>query len=348
LEGPAHEIMEVNDISKRTHRYIDHTNRVTDLLDPKYQMNGMLVTDDPRYTKPKKNPAFIPENKLLQTSDIEGAQPGWIPPARFNPPLEKRREFRNTNYIDDIEGTKAGTVKHSIVTTRVTDPLNPVYHSLDPGEILPNPLEPLVPATYYQRTRNGTEITQAHTSTAESFSRPTVYQEPALSEPKGSLASNKRDDYAKEREGARRQAGPEYDPSEDHKAGGGGRVGYADAPTRGTSPSGGAASSRDPTSSARFSSLQEAGNGRGDSLQQLVKERSSSLKEYEAKSYADKFTNDDELIRGGDGLSLERAGGDVLTEAEKLHAYLHSKPKAHLDTKQKAAITTFSGKRAEV
>eukprot|EP01042_Synura_sphagnicola_P000264 gene264-273_t len=230
----------------------------------------MLVTDDPRYTKPKKNPAFIPENKLLQTSDIEGAQPGWIPPARFNPPLEKRREFRNTNYIDDIEGTKAGTVKHSIVTTRVTDPLNPVYHSLDPGEILPNPLEPLVPATYYQRTRNGTEITRAHTSTAESFSRPTVYQEPALSEPKGSLASNKRDDYAKERDGGRRQAGPEYDPSEDHK-----------------------------------------------------------------------------LIRGGDGLSLERAGGDVLTEAEKLHAYLHSKPKAHLDTKQKAAITTFSGKRAE-
>jgi len=49
--------------------------------------------------------------------------------------LVDRREFRTTNYLKDIEGSEADSVKHTIRTDRCTNPLNPNYTSLDGGKI---------------------------------------------------------------------------------------------------------------------------------------------------------------------------------------------------------------------
>lgn len=119
------------------------TRRTTNPLIPSYRVNGMDIADDPIKTKPRglpkaKTSPFYP----LITLDIEGAQPGWRPLPQMNPPLEARRHFRNTNYMGDIPGAQADTVKHSIVTDRHVNPLNPVYASLD-GEPLANPQTPL-------------------------------------------------------------------------------------------------------------------------------------------------------------------------------------------------------------
>lgn len=119
------------------------TRRATNPLAPSYRVNGMDVADDPVKSKPRALPKardspFYP----LTTLDIEGAQPGWRPLPQMNPPLEARRHFRNTNYMGDIPGAQADTVKHSICTDRRVDPLNPVYTSLD-GEPLTNPQTPL-------------------------------------------------------------------------------------------------------------------------------------------------------------------------------------------------------------
>jgi len=163
LESAPKDIMEVTDISKRTHRFVDHTSRDTDPVDPVYVVNGMELRQDTRYTKPRKNPQYVSENHLLMTSDIEGAQPGWVPPAMVNPPLEKRREFRNTNFIGDIDGAKADTIKHSIWTKRTTNPLSPQYQGLDPGIFLRGPVDPSIPAEIYSKP---TVFTQKPTTTS--------------------------------------------------------------------------------------------------------------------------------------------------------------------------------------
>jgi len=73
---------------------------------------------------------------LLQTRDIEGAFSGW---GRM-----ERREYRNIMNTTDVEGAQADTVKHTIASNRITNPLTPVYPSLD-GEPLPPLLVPLLP-----------------------------------------------------------------------------------------------------------------------------------------------------------------------------------------------------------
>jgi len=49
----------------------------------------------------------------------------------MQPPPDQRRHFRNTNFVGDIAGAQSDTVKHSIKTNRVTNPLNPQYVGLD-------------------------------------------------------------------------------------------------------------------------------------------------------------------------------------------------------------------------
>lgn len=120
-----------------------HTRRATNPLTPAYRVNGMDIADDPVRSRPRALPKardspFYP----LTTADIEGAQSGWRPVPQMNPPLEARRHFRNTNFMGDIPGAQADTVKHSICTDRHVNPLNPVYASLD-GEPLVNPQTPL-------------------------------------------------------------------------------------------------------------------------------------------------------------------------------------------------------------
>jgi len=126
------------DISKNTHRYIDKTNRHNCPLDPNYSIHGDTVRDNPRYSKPKGLPKYIPDSHLLQTRDIAGAYAGW------GASTIERREFKNTNHVKDIDGAQADTIKHSMVTTRCTNPQNKVYVGLD-GDLLIPPVVSLLP-----------------------------------------------------------------------------------------------------------------------------------------------------------------------------------------------------------
>ena len=139
LKAAPFDLMNVTDISK-TQRYTDKTNRHVDVNDPRYYIHGDLVADDPRFTKPRSEKKLIPDNHLLQTRDIPGAYPGWSSAAG----KIERREFKNTNFVHDIEGAQADTIKHSITTRRVTHPLDKVYQSLD-GDLLVAPVMSLLP-----------------------------------------------------------------------------------------------------------------------------------------------------------------------------------------------------------
>jgi len=111
-------------------------------LKPEYRIHGMVIQDDPRYTNPKPLPAAATHDFYsLKTDDIEGAWPGWIPPHECQPPLEDRRHFRNTNFVGDIAGAQADSVKHAIRTLRVVNPLSATYDSLD-GDRLKPPCTP--------------------------------------------------------------------------------------------------------------------------------------------------------------------------------------------------------------
>eukprot|EP01038_Epipyxis_sp_PR26KG_P014376 gene14376-19281_t len=136
LEGEPHDIMQAQDVSVKNHRYVDKTSRVTDVMNPVYSINGMTYQDD-KYTKPKSVPKFIPDSFFMKTKDIND----------YVPQTESfvRREYRNTNFIGDIEGAKADTIKKGITTNRTTNPLQPVYQALDPGEVLKPVIYPLIP-----------------------------------------------------------------------------------------------------------------------------------------------------------------------------------------------------------
>jgi hypothetical protein len=97
----------------------------------------MEYSDDPSFTKPKKAKAFIEGNFFLKTKDIN---------ATVEPVFFDRREWKNTNYIGDIVGAQADSIKHSIVTRRSTNPLQPIYEGLDYGEPLRPSIEPLLPS----------------------------------------------------------------------------------------------------------------------------------------------------------------------------------------------------------
>lgn len=136
---PLDHSLNVSDITAGGFR----TRRETNPLAPSYRVNGMDVVDDPIKSKPRTLPkARDSPFYSLTTADIEGAQSGWRPLPQVNPPIEARRHFRNTNFMGDIPGAQADTVKHSICTDRHVNPLNPVYASLD-GEPLANPQTPL-------------------------------------------------------------------------------------------------------------------------------------------------------------------------------------------------------------
>lgn len=141
MEAPPHDIMAVADISARNDRYIDKTTRHIDPLDPQYTFNGMYIGDD-SYTKPSKPRPLIQDSSLLKTRDIAGAYPNWGT-HRIH-----RRDYRNTNFIGDIQGAHADTIRPGIVTRREVNPLDPVYQSLDRGELLQSIAKPLIPADF--------------------------------------------------------------------------------------------------------------------------------------------------------------------------------------------------------
>ena len=132
-------------------------SRQTNPLDPEYFINGMRVSGTFR---PKPLKKHIPENKFLQTRDIN------YPPIDYGD--SHRREFRNTNFIGDIEGARADTIKNGLVSKRNTNPLNPIYTALDPGEVLENPVESGIPPQIlfdptFKPTRNESTLHINHT-----------------------------------------------------------------------------------------------------------------------------------------------------------------------------------------
>lgn len=130
------------------------TARHTDLMQPEYHINGVSVNDDPRYSRPKPLKNQIVDSCLLRTDDIAGAQAGYVAEHLTAIPNSKRTEFRNTNYLGDIKGAQADSVKHSIVTQRLTNPLQPVYQALDPGEVIYGPIKPLIPSELVDPKKN--------------------------------------------------------------------------------------------------------------------------------------------------------------------------------------------------
>jgi len=124
------------DIVLKKKRFQDRGNRCTNLMNPVYELNGIVVEDDSRYSKPKPLKKYVPGNHLLQTHDIEGAFSGWG--------RHERREYRNIMSTMDVQGAQADTVKHCIASDRLTNPLTPIYQSLD-GEPLAPLLMPLLP-----------------------------------------------------------------------------------------------------------------------------------------------------------------------------------------------------------
>mmetsp|Transcript_8966 Transcript_8966/g.9719 ORF Transcript_8966/g.9719 Transcript_8966/m.9719 type:complete len:445 (-) Transcript_8966:109-1443(-) len=134
------DILSNGDLKTKVPKITDRTERVTDPNNPVYRFQGLEIYDD-KYTKPKEPKKFIVDNNLLRTDDIKGA----LADTRHNDRFE-RKELKNTNFIGDIPGAHADSIKHSIVTTRNTHPLQPVYQALDPGEKLLPLIPPLIPA----------------------------------------------------------------------------------------------------------------------------------------------------------------------------------------------------------
>jgi hypothetical protein len=112
------DLLYVADISAKSCRI---GKRVTDPNNPTYHINGLDIADD-RYTKPKAPKKFIEDSFLLKTKDITGASSDSRGEDRF-----QRREVKNTNFVGDISGACADSIKHSIVTNRTTNPLQPVF-----------------------------------------------------------------------------------------------------------------------------------------------------------------------------------------------------------------------------
>lgn len=147
LEAPPHDIMQTQDISARKLKPYEVTSRVTDLNAPSYVIHGMEISDDPRYSKPKPLKKYIQHGTFsLSTMDISGATSKFAPHN-----VRPRREFRNLTTTQDIEGAQADTLKRCMTTLRETNPLAPVYPSLDGGKPLYNIIEPLLPAAIVKK-----------------------------------------------------------------------------------------------------------------------------------------------------------------------------------------------------
>jgi len=129
-----------NIVLKHT-RFQDRCVRDTNLMDPVYQVNGIEIKDEAK-SKPRPLKNFIPDNNLLGTHDIAGAYPGWG--------HRERREIRNIMSTMDIPGAQADTIVHSMKSDRVTNPLTPVYASLDGAQLQPLVM-PLMPASFVEK-----------------------------------------------------------------------------------------------------------------------------------------------------------------------------------------------------
>jgi len=119
-------------------RFQDRSQRCSNVLSPVYHFNGTEIEDDPVKTKPRRLPKFVENGTFsLRTDDVHGATTG-------KEKMFTRHELRNIMSTADIRGAQADTVVHSIVSTRNTCPLSPVYQGLNSGETLDPVIKPLI------------------------------------------------------------------------------------------------------------------------------------------------------------------------------------------------------------
>ena len=136
LENPPHAIMENDGVVFKKDRFQDRCKRDTNLTDPVYHVNGIVVENEEK-SRPKPLKKQIDDSSLLQTRDIDGAYSKD----------HKRREIRNIMSTADVPGAQADTIVHSMKSDRVTNPLTPTYESLDGGNLHPL-VKPLMPGSF--------------------------------------------------------------------------------------------------------------------------------------------------------------------------------------------------------
>ncbi|KAG7390404.1 hypothetical protein PHYPSEUDO_007927 [Phytophthora pseudosyringae] len=131
-ENPPRDSLNVLDITNVDFK----SNRVTNVLNPVYTVNGMTFGDDPLSRPLAQHPRRDKPSYALKTDDIEGAScadPATTVVAGIV--MAHRRNFRDANVTSDITGAKADTLLHSIRSTRRVDPNAPQYSALDGSRV---------------------------------------------------------------------------------------------------------------------------------------------------------------------------------------------------------------------
>lgn len=105
------------------------TSRSTNPMMPEYHIHGNHIAATHK-SKPKPLPRETNTPFFsLSTNDVPGAKAGF----KYFPCVkeENRRQFRQTNRVDDIKGAVPDTLKRGLVSKRTTNPLQPNYKLLD-------------------------------------------------------------------------------------------------------------------------------------------------------------------------------------------------------------------------
>jgi hypothetical protein len=115
------------------------TKRITNGLQPKYVVNGMVIENEPGMMPKKLIRERRGRSDFHDPHDIQGAN------SRYkSQKFSNRRQIRNPVDIRDIPGAGADTVRNALRTKRVTNPNNPNYQSLC-GSVLGTVTKPNTP-----------------------------------------------------------------------------------------------------------------------------------------------------------------------------------------------------------
>lgn len=124
-QGPPRDNINVLDINGGGFK----SKRVTDPLNPVHIIHGLTIEDDKR-SRPRELPRKRNGPNLMNTRDIPGAYPGWVPPNK-----RVVRQVRPTNQTSDIMGAQADSFQHGIRTNRISNPLDPAYTGVDGSQL---------------------------------------------------------------------------------------------------------------------------------------------------------------------------------------------------------------------
>ena len=116
------------------------SKRTTNPLNPYYfhktEEGQIEEIGDIEGSKPKNVPERVrgPNSMNLAINDIDGTKAGSKGIRAFK--YYTRREFRETNKTEDIDGAQVNTLLKAPTSNRVTNPLNPQYSLLTPYKLV--------------------------------------------------------------------------------------------------------------------------------------------------------------------------------------------------------------------